>query len=277
MVGLGWAHCAAGLGVSESPAMASGRVRSGRTMLAGRRAPAGVVGAVAGVLVSALGLGACSGGSVESLDNTVATEAPRTSPASGVPELSEAPRAAPVSEAPQVSGTAAATTTQPPPNKPSVALAPSTTAVPRELPSVEDLEAVSRAALAAHDEFQRQLHAGVADRARLLAVMTPSYADDVVAFLQDLRARNRRFARGTVYERKAIRISVTSDPSVLQVLICFRNNDSEFDTKGTESVDDDALIQDRLEVVGYRRQLRRVDGRWKQEGVWPEAGLCTGF
>jgi hypothetical protein len=146
---------------------------------------------------------------------------------------------------------------------------------PRELPSVEDLEAVTRAALAAHDEFQRQARGGFIDRDRLLEVMMPANVDAALAILRDQRTRNRRYVPGSVDERKVVRIAPTPDRSVLQVLMCWRNNDAEYDTKGTDSLGDDVLIQDRLEVVGFRRQMRLVNGAWKLEVTWRETGLCA--
>jgi hypothetical protein len=135
------------------------------------------------------------------------------------------------------------------------------------LPADPEIEAIFAAALAADREYDRQLYSGLPpERDRLLSVMTPAYANLTEASLLGLRARNRRFATGSVNDSVALRVERAESGDVAQVVYCQRNNAAEFDTRGTADTQDDLLVQEDEEMGARRMQLRRVGRAWLMEG-----------
>ncbi len=145
---------------------------------------------------------------------------------------------------------------------------------------VLNLLGVAEAALAAHDELNRQqlLPPDQWDKSKLLEVMTAEYTDFTLNGFAETAAVNRRYEAGTVEDRKIIRIE--SSPEGLDrafAIICWKNNSAEYDTRGTQDVGDDLLIQDRLDIVGSVVPMKRENGRWLRDGLNDEEPqACAG-
>lgn len=196
-------------------------------------------------------LAGCSPDREETVNNTV-----RTEPVATVAEPVSTSAGATTVASPMPTTTVAATVLASTTSEPTAA----------DVPTDPEIEAIFAAALAANDEFQRQLFEGVADRDGLLRVMTPEYADEVEQLFQRLRRDGRRFAEGSINQRVALRVELFPDEDLVHVIYCRRNNSAEYATKGTRDVSDDQLVQADLEVVGQSMQLRRFDVGWLMEG-----------
>jgi hypothetical protein len=102
-------------------------------------------------------------------------------------------------------------------------------------------------------------------RERLLESLTPEFADAVLSFYGQSDTRNRRFEKGSVEEQTTLRMeNYLPTPQGGDVILCRRNNASEFDTKGTADQTDDTLVQDTLAISGWRVRIIRDSGKWKR-------------
>jgi hypothetical protein len=209
------------------------------------------------------GTGACGGSNdvAEPPRNTVPAEPLFTEPKQALAPTTEAPPTVAPTTIAFVEPTTTTTTTTP---------IPATT-----LPTVEsfagftaeDISAAMTAALAAQNEYSRQLQGAPIDLARLGVFMSKQYAQDNAELLQEIRDGGRRFEAGSIDELQAL----SAEPSrrrtdVLIVLLCDKNNTAELDTKGTANTDDDVLIQNRLSTVLLRSYMEKVGDSWKQIG-----------
>ncbi len=160
---------------------------------------------------------ACSSDTVTTLDNTVATEAPAP-PSTAAPTTAPPPTAAPT--------TLQAPPSTTPPSSATVTTPATATVIPT-LPADPEIQAMADAALAAHDEYQRQVTGGGLDERRLRAVMTAEYVDEVVEQLRSLVREHRRFERGSINERAVLRIETFPNRDDLaHVVVCWQNNDA---------------------------------------------------
>jgi hypothetical protein len=130
--------------------------------------------------------------------------------------------------------------------------------------TAKDIEAVFAAALAAHDELQRQLVGPKIDRAELEKYLTPAYAKTTADYFEEERKKPIRYEVGTIDRRAVIAIEPREDHII--AIICFATNGPNINTKGTPTFDDDELIQAKLEEISYSVRMVKLQGTWYQDG-----------
>lgn len=146
-------------------------------------------------------------------------------------------------------------------------------------PSNPNLIGVAEAALAAHDEFQRQLlDDGKDSWEALLTVMTPVGAASDMKYLADFRQSKRRYEVGKVNRRLILRVEADpSNPLFADAIVCWQNDYNEFDRMGTDDTSDDVFIQDDLGVEAYVAEMNFEGERWMRDGVvYLEEKSCAG-
>ncbi len=146
-------------------------------------------------------------------------------------------------------------------------------------PSPDDLEALFAATIRSDEVQHKQLYLPPEsrDRTELLTVMTPIVADAVLSGYASNDMKHRRFEKGSIDSRAVLRMENYQAIGTAEVVLCWRNNGSEFDTKGTPDPADDTLVQNEVETVAYRVQMTKVGQTWKRSAVERETGeACTG-
>jgi hypothetical protein len=138
--------------------------------------------------------------------------------------------------------------------------------------TAQDISDAMAAAVAAQQEWSRQLVGGFVEVTRLAEHMEEGYAASNAALLEEINADNRRFQAGTFNEFRLL----SAEPSpkndgVLAVLLCTKNNSAEYRTNGTPDTSDDELIQNDLVVSLKRVFMAKQAGQWKQIGISREA------
>jgi hypothetical protein len=163
---------------------------------------------------------------------------------------------------------------------------PATTAVttPASIPTVEsvegltaaDIEAAFVAALATHDELQRQLFSPTTDRAKLAQVLTPEYTQTYADFYEENRKENVRFVKGSIDRRAAVALEPRNGYLIL--IVCYENNIAEYQTQGTATEVDDQLVQEDLEQVSFTVEMVKEDSKWLQRSsVTGKDPRCASF
>jgi hypothetical protein len=194
-------------------------------------------------------------------------------------------------------GTAPPVTEPPPPVAPTVPTTAALTTAALTTPEVRTTEVapttrlavpgegtqyigVAEAALAAHDEYQRQflLTSNQWDFEALRKFMTASYAADQLAHLRDVLTTNRRFERRKIDQRIVLRVEgVGGERNKATAILCWRNDNAEFDTKGTLDRSDDVLVQADLGTVAFGSEMALEEGKWLQSGTYDlEEAACSG-
>jgi hypothetical protein len=140
------------------------------------------------------------------------------------------------------------------------------------------MQTIIDAAIAAQAEYWRQADGGpkLWDRERLIKVMSPKYADKVLKFFKDEAIIQRK--RFTVSDRQQFVLRVEAKGNRLaEVILCRRENVTEYDTKGTLEFEDDTALVPATNVNTDVINIELLDGRWVRFGAEDGGASCDGL
>jgi hypothetical protein len=237
------------------------------TKLIGVRAPLGCLKlrtsfVVAGVLAGAFVTG-CSADAVD----TPSASAVRTYVETSLVEaLATEPHVTTTAVTTVAVTTVAVTTVAP------TSSAPTSTTVESESARIAEVADASAA------EYLRQITSQEFDEVKLTDFGSRPYIDEVRKAIDQDVADNRRYERGTINEFRNVSVGWASGDVSAAVFTCYRNNDAEFDTKGTPDKGDDVLIQADMLITAYQRSFTLEEGKWKEgKSKSGDVSFCSGL